>query len=305
MDKYEYNYLTNESYDKEYDEQITDPKERFIIKVNGIKQSAGMWYTLAAQKILPFLLFIIPVNVVLGRCLEFIMGRFSIEWNLLGTPLLVLWLLVMLGLLATSIFVPKVATVFEFGVGICYLYLAFKYHLYNNILSLSLLLSLILFLLVKFVFLIFQIISIRTFSKDGENVERDESGRVVRAMNDKVYFTKENDEPAVHNTVDDVFFTKETDDGADMREVEDDVYFVRDNGSESGTVGSADEVYFSNNNDEPVQRVVEDEVYFADDNTEPETRVVEDDVFFIKEDKNQKYDNSELEMKPDDDFFFG
>ena len=44
-------------------EIITDSKERFVIKVDDLKQSMGPWYSVFAVIILPFLLYIIPVNV--------------------------------------------------------------------------------------------------------------------------------------------------------------------------------------------------------------------------------------------------
>ena len=45
-------------------EIITDSKERFVIKVDDLKQSMGPWYSVFAVIILPFLLYMICMAFV-------------------------------------------------------------------------------------------------------------------------------------------------------------------------------------------------------------------------------------------------
>lgn len=55
MKKHIYNQIDNNLSDT----------EQFIIKINDIKTNMGMWYSLFLRRILPFLIYIIPMNVVL------------------------------------------------------------------------------------------------------------------------------------------------------------------------------------------------------------------------------------------------
>jgi hypothetical protein len=189
--------------------------EQFVIKIDDMEQQMGFWYSLFARRIIPLLLYIIPVNVILGRINTFIAPYFP-GVNLNGAVLLVSWIVVMLAFLALTIFAPKAATVAEYVLGFAYLFLAFRYHIYHTVLGYVLLFWMILFLLVKTVFLVFKIIRLKIVSGDGAGVERDESGRVVRASEEEVFFVSEDkasdDESAAVASDDDVFFVKESDD---------------------------------------------------------------------------------------------
>ncbi len=250
-------------------EVMPDSLERFVIGVNDFKQSAGFWYSILALRVLPFLLYIVPVNVILGRINIFIMRFFLPDANLNGTPLLLMWIVVMLGLLALTIFLPKVATVIEFMVGFVYLFLAFHYHLYNTILGYTVLFSLITFLFIKFVFLMFEVIRLGAFAGDKQNnIERDETGRKVRSVNDEVVFTETD-----HNLYND----------DEKPERDDEVYFTTTDLNEGNTPA------------------IDDEVYFAGEEVEEgKAPVIDDEVYFVTEDANQG--NTPL---TDDDYFFG
>ena len=188
-------------------EIITDPTERFIIGVNDFKQSAGYWYSVFALRVLPFLMFIIPVNVVLGRINRFLQGQFFPDIQLNKTPLLVMWIVFMVVFLAVAILSPKAATIIEFIVGFAYFFLTFRYHLYGSALGYFVLFAMIIFLLVKLVFLIFSLIRIKKFANEGNNIERDESGRPVRVVEEDVVFTRETDiDPETIKVDDDVYF---------------------------------------------------------------------------------------------------
>lgn len=236
----------------EVDEDITDPTERFIVKVSDFKQSLGLWYQLVALRILPFVLFIIPVNVVIGRFNGYFMTRFLTDVNPYGTIMLVMWIVAMIVFLAATIFVPKLATVFEFVIGITYLYFAFKHQLFTNLLGLSLLIVMIVFLLVKLVFLVFEIIKLRAFKDDKlNNIERDESGRVVREAGGEVFFTQVNDnvegQDAISVSDDDVYFaTNEVDESEPIVQSDDQVVFAGKDEYENkdGSISASDNDFF-------------------------------------------------------------
>ena len=224
-------------------ENITDPTERFIIGVNDFKQSSGYWYSLFALRILPFLLFILPVNVVLGRINGFIQSRFMPDVELNKTPLLVMWIVVMAGFLAVAILSPKAATVIEFLFGFAYLFFTFRYHLFGSFLGYAVLIGMIIFLLVKLVFLAFKIISAKHFSNDTEDMERDESGRIVRNVEEEVYLTDENnDDPITPTVTDEVYFSDAE---------------VQDRG-----VSSFDEVFFAVNEESKNDAPAPDDDFF-------------------------------------------
>ena len=89
--------------------------------------------------------------------------------------------------------------------------------------------NIILFLLIKLVFLVFEIIRIKTFADDKKNhIERDESGRKVRAVGEEVFFTVEEDNPADNPKVefdDDVYFTNTDNETGNSAPAADDDFF--------------------------------------------------------------------------------
>ncbi len=258
----------------ENNEVITDPTERFIIKLDDIKQSMGLWYSLFALRVIPFMLFIIPINVVLETIYTYVEAHFIPGAHLNGTFLLVTWIISMAVFLALTIFTPRIATIAEFLIGAAYLFIAFREHLFNNILGYSVLIGMMLFLLVKLVFLVFKIIRMRAFADDAKNhIERDESGRVVRKTGEDVFFTKTEDEPAPGE------------DGVHVA-VSDDVFYAKNDDIDTAPSVAAD-----------------DEFLFVKNDTADEERPapVDNDFFFAKADDNQP----EPANAPDDDFFFG
>ena len=165
--------------------------ERFVISINDFKQKLGFWYSLFARKILPVLLYFIPINVVLEQTYLRI-NRLYPNDIINSTFLTVTWIIALLLFATAAILVPKVATVIEFAFGFAFLFYALRYNLITNLLGNAVLIGLILFLFVKLVFLLFEIIRLIAFAGDKKNnIERDESGRVVRASDEEVFFTQE------------------------------------------------------------------------------------------------------------------
>lgn len=174
-------------------ENETEPvgTEKLIISINDFKQKLGFWYSLFGLRILPVLLYFIPINVVLEQTYLRI-NRMYPNDIINPTFLTVTWIIALLLFATAAILVPKVATVIEFAFGFAFLFYALRYNLITNLLGNAVLIGLILFLFVKLVFLLFEIIRLIAFAGDKKNnIERDESGRVVRASDEEVFFTQE------------------------------------------------------------------------------------------------------------------
>ncbi len=198
--------MNNKTYENE-----AEPvgAEKLIIKISDFKQRLGLWYSLLSQRILPVLLYFIPINVVLEQTYLRI-NRIYPNNFINSTFLTVTWMIALLLFVAAVILVPKLATIIEFVFGAAFLFYALRYNLLTNILGYSLLIGLVVFLLIKLVFLVFEIIRLVAFAGDEKNnIERDESGRVVRVVGEEVFFTQE--ETATDNkpkTDDDVVFAQ-------------------------------------------------------------------------------------------------
>ena len=269
----------------EYD-VMPNRAERFVIKIDDFEQSMGLWYSLFAQRILPFLLFILPVNVILGRINKYLMTVYFTQVNLNGSILLVEWIAVMLAFLAIAVFLPKAATVVEFVLGFGYLFLAFRHHLFNSLLGYAVLIAMTIFLAFKLVFLAFEIVRLKAFAGDKKNnIERDESGRIVRATTDSIAFSENQDES----------------------------YELSESGK---AVVAENELFFADNADdyelsESGRAVVaENELFFADNAddyafSEGGRAMVESNEEFFLANEVGNPDLLNSEVPTDDDFFFG
>lgn len=231
----------------------TTPSEReqFLIKINDMQQRMGPWYSVLARRIIPVLLFIIPLNVVIEQILLYINRHYPNDF-INGTVLLTAWILSILVFVALAILAPKAASVVEFVVGFAYLFLALRYHLFTNILGYSLLIAMILFLVVKVVFLVFKIMRLKEFSGDkAKHIERDESGRIVRNVNEEIVFSKEQkpDKDASPATDDEFYFVKEdkpTKENEPVVASDDDFFFVKNDKAkdDENVVSDSDNDFF-------------------------------------------------------------
>ena len=210
-------------------ENGTEPvgAEKLVIKINDFKQKSGLWYSLLALRILPVLLYFIPINVVLEQTYLRI-NRMYPNDIINPTFLTVTWIIALLVFIIAAILVPKVATVIEFVFGFAFIFYVLRYNLLTNILGYSLMTGLIIFLLIKLVFLVFEIIRLSVFADDEKNnIERDESGRVVRASAENVYFADENteNEPVVYTDEDIVFSDSNNENMTGTPKTEDNDFF--------------------------------------------------------------------------------
>lgn len=261
---------------------ITDKTERFVVFMNDFKNGMGAWYSIFALRVLPVLLYIIPVNVVLGR-MTLYYNRYidpAFFWN--GPVLMIIWVLSIVLLLVLVIIAPKAASVFEFFFGFGYLFFAFRHHLFNNILGISLLVCMIIYMLVKLFFLVVKIIGKIKFSGDAAaGIERDETGRVVQSSEEDVFFTKEkkaeDDDEVVSENDKDFLFDKTEDSSTES----DDVTPITD-----------DDFLFAKTSDSSED---DDDLRVAAD----------DDVFFVGKKEGIEIENNRPTASADEDFFFG
>ena len=164
---------------------------RTIIKLAyDLKKSLGKWYTVFFRIILPFLIYIIPINIIIARTSDWLVSRFLAgiwDWlsDMRSPYFLVTWAVVALIFLALLIFAPKAATVLEFIYGIYFIFLAFRFG-YFNALGIALIIAVAIFLFVKLLFLIVNIMYGITYGFD--DVERGESGRRVRHSDSDYFF---------------------------------------------------------------------------------------------------------------------
>ena len=231
-----YNFLKNDSYNDEIDNE-QDPKKRIVMKVDRFLESMGLWYSLFAKIILPFFLYIIPVNVILAWTNGFLQTRFLPEWKFEGTPMLVMWIVSMLIFLVLTILTPKLATAAEYILGLMYLIIAVHRFLFHGVLGYIVFIQTILFLLCKTVFWVFEI---------------------IRISNDKN--NKENEEQTPY---DDFLFTKSDDSTENVAVTADVLYFADDNQDEDFVhPGLADEqLVFSKDNEDNDENVTSDNDY--------------------------------------------
>lgn len=275
--------LKKKFYNKDL-ELITDKTERFIVLVNDFKQNMGAWYSIFALRIVPILLYLIPVNVVLARFTLFYKNHYQPDFNWDGPILMVLWAIAIALLIVLVILLPKAATVFEFFFGFAYLFFVLKNHLYNRPVGVALLICMIIYLLVKLFFLIVEIMSKVKFSGDkANNIERDETGRIVRAAGEDVLFIKSDDR-------------EEIDKNRPSATADNDFLFEKTSEDTSQAEAAA-------------ARMAYDDDFFVGkvDDTPPEepNTAYNDDVFFVKEDKKPKIDKNATISENDNDYFFG
>ncbi len=164
---------------------------RSIIRFSyDLKKKLGKWYTVFFKRILPFIIYLLPINVIIARTSDWLVSHYlrgikDLLSDMRSPYFLVMWTVLALIFLALLIFAPKAATVVEFVFGFYYIFLAFKYS-YFNPLGIALLVALIVFLIFKLLFLIVNIMYDITYGSD--DAERGESGRRVKKSDSDFFF---------------------------------------------------------------------------------------------------------------------
>lgn len=155
-----------------------------------LKKSLGKWYTVFFRIILPFLIYLIPINIIIARSSDWLVAHYLAgikDWlsDMRSPYFLVMWAVLAMIFLTLLILAPKAATVLEFVYGIYFIFLAFKYG-YFNALGIVLIIGVTIFLFVKMLFLIVNIMYKIKYGSD--DVERGESGRRVRHSDSDFFF---------------------------------------------------------------------------------------------------------------------
>jgi hypothetical protein len=109
--------------------QFKDRKDKigwYLDEIDSYKEDMGRWYSIFIRIVLPFLIFIIPSNIVCARFYEMITARYLGGFFEQGdnAAKIVFWVICMLIFLAILIFLPRFATVVEFAVSGVFYYLA-------------------------------------------------------------------------------------------------------------------------------------------------------------------------------------
>lgn len=118
------------AHESDHKRKFKNRKEKigwYLDEIDCYKEDMGKWYTLFIRIILPFLLFIIPLNKIAYRGFEVVRNKFLLgifpESN--STIPLIIWIISCLIFLAFLIFLPRFATFCEFAMASVFYYMAF------------------------------------------------------------------------------------------------------------------------------------------------------------------------------------
>lgn len=132
----------------------------YLDEIDSYKEDMGKWYTVFIRRVLPFLIFVIPLNIIAFRFYSFVADRYlgGIFSSADSTPGFVLWIISVFIFLVILIFLPRFATFCEFILGPMYIVLVFKMGtLLDTGLGYFVFISLSLFMLMKLVFLVLEV----------------------------------------------------------------------------------------------------------------------------------------------------
>jgi hypothetical protein len=150
----------------------------YLDEIDSYKEDMGKWYTVLIRRILPFLIFIIPLNIISMRVYSFTADKFlgGILDSSDRTLGLVLWLVSMIFFLVILIFLPRFGTFCEFVIGPMYIILAFKAGLMKSGLGYFVIITVSIFMFMKLVFLVLEIMYQIVFhdEKTHRNIQSDD-----------------------------------------------------------------------------------------------------------------------------------
>lgn len=131
----------------------------FLDEIDSYKEDMGKWYTVLFRRILPIILFIMPLFAECKFFYQFVADRYlsGIFSSNDLTPVYVLWPISILFFTVILIFLPRFGTFCEFILGPFYILLAFKMSYINTALGYFTIISVSVFMFMKLVFLIFEI----------------------------------------------------------------------------------------------------------------------------------------------------
>ena len=116
--------MTPEVHSNEFDRKpvFKNNKERicwYLDEIDTYKEDMGKWYTIFIRRVIPMLVFFIPMNIIGFRSYEYIALKYfgGLFQGLSSTIGVAIWLVAMLIFLAILIFLPRFATFCEFVLG--------------------------------------------------------------------------------------------------------------------------------------------------------------------------------------------
>ncbi len=147
----------------EHKHKFKNRKEKigwYIDEIDSYKEDMGKWYTLFIRRILPFMLFIIPINVLSARVVDYVANKYLAGIISDQDPAIkiVAWLIELVIFLAFLVFLPRFSTFLEFVLGISYIVCAFKFGWINTGLGYFTIITVTLFVFMKLVFLVIEIL---------------------------------------------------------------------------------------------------------------------------------------------------
>ncbi len=167
----------------------------FLDEIDSYKEDMGKWYSLLIRIILPFLVFLIPMNIVCARVYRSMVSRYlsgilDINDN---AAMIVFWLTCMLIFLAILIFLPRFGTFVEFVLSGVFYYLAItvtyvveidgklvEKALITNGLGYFVVITLSVFMFMKLVFFVFEIMYRIIFHGEKEpKAYKDDANEIV------------------------------------------------------------------------------------------------------------------------------
>lgn len=155
--------------------QFKDRRDKigwYLDEIDSYKEDMGKWYSVFIRIVLPFLIFIIPSNIVCARFYDMMAARFLggilVEGD--NAAKIVFWVICLFIFLAILVFLPRFATFVEFAVSGVFYYLALtvtyvvqvgdklvEKSLITNGLGYFVVITLSVFMFMKLVFLVFEI----------------------------------------------------------------------------------------------------------------------------------------------------
>lgn len=166
----------------------------FLDEIDSYKEDMGKWYSLLVRIILPFFIFLIPMNIVCARVYKSMVSRYlngilDVNDN---AAMIAFWSICLLIFLAILIFLPRFGTFVEFAVSGVFFYLAFmpviievngkiiEKALITNGLGYFVIITLSVFMFMKLVFFVFEVMYRIVFRGEKEpKAYKDDSNEIV------------------------------------------------------------------------------------------------------------------------------
>jgi hypothetical protein len=155
----------------EHKHEFKNRKEKiawYLDEIDSYKEDMGMWYTVFIRRILPFILYIMPIAVLVQHSYPSMVARFF-SGILKQDDIYLPWAIYAISLvlyLAVLILLPRFATFCELVMGFMYIYMAFRFHHINTALGYFTIISVTLFVIMKLVFLVFEIMYMIIFKDE-------------------------------------------------------------------------------------------------------------------------------------------